>query len=295
MVESELLRIGELSRRSGVSPDLLRAWERRYGLLKPARSSGGLRLYSVDDLERVRLMLAHLGNGLAAAQAAALAAGADVGAMPTAGVLFDPGAARTELTDALEQYDEPRAQAVLDRLLATVTLDSLISELVLPYLRDLGDRWQRGEASIAQEHFASNVLRGRLLGLARGWGLGGGRLALIACPPKEQHDIGLICFGLLLRSRGWRIGYLGGDTPLESLVAAADALDPSLLLLSAVAEKRFSSIESELKTIAKHHRLVLGGAGARGVDAAALGTLEVTNEPIAAAERITEIVRVEDS
>src|SRR6476661_7279515 len=71
VADETLLRIGELSRRSGVSPELLRAWERRYGLLDPVRSSGGLRLYSLDQLERVRLMQQHLAGGLAAAEAAA--------------------------------------------------------------------------------------------------------------------------------------------------------------------------------------------------------------------------------
>jgi DNA-binding transcriptional MerR regulator len=294
MGETELLRIGELSRRSGVSPELLRAWERRYGVLKPSRSPGGLRLYSLEDLERVRLMRRHLGSGLAAAEAAALAAGATLGAVPQAGVVIDPAEARTELAAALEQYDEPRAQAVLDRLLAAVTLDSLISELLLPYLHDLGNRWAQGEASIAQEHFASNVLRGRLLGLARGWGLGNGRRALLACAPREQHDIGLICFGLLLRSRGWRIGYFGGDTPLETLVSAGDSLGPSLLVLSAVAEDRFSEIESQLRIATKHHRLALGGAGAQGFNAADVDALALTEDPVAAAERITQVVRSSD-
>ena len=78
-------------------------------------------------------------------------------------------------------------------------------------------RWERGEASIAQEHFASSVLRGRLLGLARGWGLGFGPVALLACLPGEQHDLGLIAFGLALRARGWRIVYLGSDTPIETI------------------------------------------------------------------------------
>jgi DNA-binding transcriptional MerR regulator len=70
VVVGELFRIGELSRRSGVSPELLRAWERRYGLLQPLRSPGGLRLYSSEDLDRVRVMREHLAGGLAAAEAA---------------------------------------------------------------------------------------------------------------------------------------------------------------------------------------------------------------------------------
>ena len=85
-----------------------------------------------------------------------------------------------DLGAALEAFDEPRAQAILDRLLGLTTLDTVLSEVVLPYLHELGERWERGKASVAQEHFASAVLRGRLLGLARGWGAG---RAAGACSP----------------------------------------------------------------------------------------------------------------
>ncbi len=98
-----------------------------------------------------------------------------------------------------------------------ITLETLLREVVLPYLRELGARWERGEASIAQEHFATAVLRGRLLGMARGWGLGIGPMAVLACLPGEHHDLGLIAFGLALRARGWRIVYLGPDTPIETV------------------------------------------------------------------------------
>jgi MerR family transcriptional regulator, light-induced transcriptional regulator len=84
----------------------------------------------------------------------------------------------------------------------------------------VGERWQDGRLSVAQEHFATNLIRGRLLGLARGWGAGSGHRAVLACVPGELHDIGLIVFGLCLRERGWRITYLGADTPPLSVAAA---------------------------------------------------------------------------
>ena len=77
-----------------------------------------------------------------------------------------------------------------------------------------------GDASIAQEHFASALLRGRLLGLARGWGTGSGPLGLLACFPGDQHDLGLLCFGLALRGQGWRITFLGPDTPLATITCS---------------------------------------------------------------------------
>lgn len=279
------LRIGELSRRSGVSPELLRAWERRYRLLRPTRSAGGLRLYSLDDLERVRAMQHHLARGLAAAEAAALAAETpsrdDVGTS-----LSD---AKRELSAALADFDETRAQAVLDGLLATATVDMVLESVLMPYLHELGARWKEGEASVAQEHFASSVLRGRMLGLARGWGRGLGPRIVLACAPGEQHDLGLLAFGLALRGRGWRIVYLGSDTPLSSVADAAHAAAAVFVVVSAVNGKRFRSHDDQLRELARTQRLCLGGAGAAqaklGFDVQVL-----SGGPVEEAERLTSLI-----
>jgi DNA-binding transcriptional MerR regulator len=279
-----LLRIGELSRRSGVSPELLRAWERRYRLLRPARSQGGLRLYSLEDLERVRLMQQHLARGVAAAEAAALAS--EQPAVSGGDALLADS--KSELADALAAFDEGRAHAVLDSLLATATTDSVLATVVLPYLHELGERWERGEVSVAQEHFATALLRGRLLGLARGWGRGLGPRIVLACAPGEQHDLGLIAFGLALRGRGWRILYLGADTPLTSVADAAHASDAVFAVVSAVAPESFREHRDELDELARKQRLCLGGAGATAagldIDAEILG-----GDPVREAERLTEL------
>jgi len=284
--ETGLLRIGELSRRSGVSPDLLRAWERRYGLLRPTRSPGGLRLYSADDLRRVETMQRHLADGFAAAEAASLAAG--TGDIPTEEGPAPLASAelRAELRASLDAYDEPRAQAALDRLLATATLDTALSDVVLPYLHDLGERWSRGEASVAQEHFASGVVRGRLLGLARGWGRGVGPVALLACIPGEQHELGLIAFGLALRSHGWRVAYLGSDTPLETVELAAQSLQPALVVLSAATEDGVRRIAPELRELTGRYPVAIGGPGASAVETAELGVVGLVGDPVEEAARI---------
>jgi DNA-binding transcriptional MerR regulator len=292
-VEDSRLRIGELSKRSGVSPELLRAWERRYGLLQPVRSAGGLRLYSDHDLERVRLMREHLAGGLAAAEAAALASRASVDDRLGRRDL-DPARARADLADALDRLDEPRAQGILDRLLAAATVDALIRDVVMPYLHELGNRWESGEVSVAQEHFASSVLRGRLLGLARGWGRGFGPLAVLACLPGERHDLGLIAFGLALRSRGWRIAYLGSDTPVETIDEVASSLEASLVVLSAVTAERIRPVASQLRALADRHVLALAGAGAEQSDPEALGALALIDEPTVEAERVTALARTSE-
>jgi DNA-binding transcriptional MerR regulator len=136
-----LLRIGELSRRTGVAPELLRAWERRYGLLRPSRSSGGFRLYSAGDEQRIELMREHLRRGLAAAEAARLAV---EGAAERAGEdAADASVLQTEATRlraALDGFDERSAQAALDALLSAFTPETVLSEVLLPYLSELGDR-----------------------------------------------------------------------------------------------------------------------------------------------------------
>ena len=151
---TEQLRIGELSRRTGVRPELLRAWERRYGLLRPSRTDGGFRLYSPADERRVSLMRSHLQHGMSAAEAARLTlTEADVDGRGHDEPILQRRA--QELREALDDLDESAAQTTLDSVLAEFAPETVLANLVLPYLRELGERWASGEASVGQEHFAS--------------------------------------------------------------------------------------------------------------------------------------------
>ena len=256
----KLLRIGELSRRVGVSVELLRAWERRYGLLAPARTRGGFRLYGEEDVDRVLSMRAHLERGMAAAEAAGLvvANGHDAGSDTTL-----LGEALTTLGATLESFDETGAQAALDRLFASFTVDVVLEEAVLPYLRELGERWERGEVSVAQEHFASNLVRARLVALARGWDRGEGPRALLACIEGELHDLPLLAFGLMLRSYGWRICYLGATTPLASIAETARAIEPAVIVVSGTVTGAFDDVPTRgLRDLGRLASLYVAGAAA---------------------------------
>jgi len=283
MSEQGVLRIGELSRRVGVSPELLRAWERRYGLLRPTRSQGGFRLYSTTDEQRVRRMLALQQQGLSPAVAAQTVAD-EADTADTADVAAD--ALRQALAEALDRFDEAAANRAFDRALGTLSLDTLLREIVLDYLTDLGERWSAGQATVAQEHFATNVLRGRLLGLARDWGQGGGPLTVLACPPGELHDLGLICFGLALRARGWRIAFLGTDTPIDTLTQTADNLHPELVVLTTTTPQRLSRVRSELRRLSETTRLALAGAGTTDALAASVGAELLNGDPVSQAARL---------
>jgi MerR family transcriptional regulator, light-induced transcriptional regulator len=290
---SPLLRIGELSRRLGVTDHVLRAWESRYGLLQPVRSAGGFRLYSEADARRVRRMQAHLARGLSAAEAAQAVLGEDIGAGADPGRAAGPhraAAAASELSGALRQaldaFDEPAAQAVLDRLLSDLSLTTVLRDMVLPYLTELGERWERGTASVAQEHFATNVIRGRLAGLARGWGNGHGPRAVLACPPGELHDLALMIFGIVLHRSGWRIDYLGMSTPVEELTRTVDARRPDLVVVAATLPENLEPLAAQLTALARHAPLALAGAGATPEIAAAVGARLLTGDPVTAAENI---------
>jgi len=240
-----MYRIGELARRTGTSVDLLRAWERRYGLLQPARTEGGFRLYADEDAARVARMRTGLANGLAAAEAARAA--------------LRPAAERSdELLPALLAFDGERAHDALDNLFSRMSVEGVLRESIQPALREIGERWARGEVSVAQEHFASQLLRGRLLALASRWGQGIGPRALLACVPGELHDLPLVVFGLALRERGWRVVFLGADTPLEVVASTAAAERPDVVVLAS-SLLREPAPEAELAAIAASSRLALAG------------------------------------
>ena len=269
------LRIGELARRTNVSPELLRAWERRYGLLRPERSSGGYRLYTAEDERRVRAMNGALSRGISAGQAARLAI-EDTTEPP-----YD-----RSLVEALGAFDDVGAHAALDRLLSSLTLESVLRDWILPALRELGERWQSGEGTIGQEHFASNLLRGRMLGLARGWDRGSGPRALLACPSGEQHDLSLIAFGLALREHGWRITYLGADTPFATIDETATALRPDLVVLASIDASRLTPFTEELRHLATHFQLALACVGGIKALVGEIGATHLDEGPIEAAAAV---------
>jgi len=252
-------RIGEFARRVGVSPELLRAWEQRYGLLQPIRTAGGFRLYTEEDADRVARMQRALADGMSAAEAAQVAQAAREDDAPAHGLIED---AQARLLAAVEAYDEAALQAVLDDALAAFGLEPFVRDLILPALAEIGRRWETGNGEVSQEHFASNLIRGRLISLARLWGRGAGPLALLACAPGEQHDISLLAFGLLLRSHGWRILFLGADTPISTLEATAQVTAPAAIVLVAFDAALLEPEATALRRLSRIAPLSLSGPGA---------------------------------
>lgn len=326
---SPTMRIGELAARTGVSVHVLRVWERRYGLLTPNRSAGGYRLYGPQDEWRVRETARLREEGMSAAQAAATAlrtsralpAGlgdlGDLGDAGDLGDLKDVGQAGSDgpldgvgvegatdegltrlhgrLLQAIGEFDGTAAQAVLDVALEHLGVESAITDLVMPVLHATGDRWAAGEFTIAQEHFASNLIRTRLSSLGLAWDAGTGPMAVLACPAGERHELGLLAFGVVLGRAGWRVRYLGADTPLATLGSAVVALEPELVVLSSVSEQPLVTAADHLpglppaatEALARAH-LVVAGAGATPKVAERLGATLLEGDPVEAARQLAE-------
>lgn len=287
MTDIGSLRIGEFARRVGVSPELLRAWERRYGLLQPVRSTGGFRLYTPEDASRVERMRNALAEGLSAAEAARSALGEF---RPPEGLLDD---AAGRLLAAIRRYDEAAVHAVLDECFEGFAIDAVLRSVILPTLSNLGTGWEQGTLDVSQEHFASSLIRGRLLGLARLWGRGAGPLALLACAPGEAHDISLLAFGLVLRSYGWRILFLGADTPAATIQRTAAETRPALTVVTSFDPASLNAESEALRELARTTPLALSGPGASAELCDRVGATRLDGDLVAAAREVASRNRAE--
>jgi DNA-binding transcriptional MerR regulator len=286
---SAWMRIGELSRRTGVSPDLLRAWERRYGLLRPRRTDGRTRLYSAADEARVRLMSRYIADGLPPAQAAEMVTAVRLTVRPGEGVAIPPAEvarAHEDMQTSLDRFDETSAQRALERLFGTYSPLAVVRDAMMPYLREVGDRWAAGHVSVAQEHFATNFLLARLLAFARGWDRGLGPRAVLACAREEQHTFGLIAFGVALHQLGWRITYLGADTTVAMIEEASAHVAPDLIVVCAAMPERIAAVADELQALGRGRPTAIAGAGASAALADGLGIRRLDADPVTAAQGV---------
>ncbi|HMO54348.1 MAG TPA: MerR family transcriptional regulator [Tepidiformaceae bacterium] len=256
----EPLRIAEVVRLTGVSLHTLRAWERRYGVPEPERTGGQHRMYSHRDVEAVRQMSAFSRQGMPLAKAAARVRAEQQNDRPPATLaegIASPLAAR------LLQYDEAGAAAEWTAALDVFDLQSAFQHVLVPLMRQVGQAWHDGEASVAQEHFATNFVRSRLDAIGRQvLPLPNAPVALLACLEGEHHELGLLMLAVMLRHHGFRTIYLGQDVPNEALIRCVEDSQPSVLVVNAgmvEGTRHLRTIASALPESAPLTTLVYGG------------------------------------
>lgn len=257
------LRIGEVSRRTGVAVPTLRAWERRYDLLSPERTEGGHRLYSGSDVARVQDMQRLLDDGWSASAAAreVLRSPAPVTRLRPVNGGGDAAADLVRrLEAAIDAFDAPGADGVLDDVFARLDIPRALDEVVLPVVRQVGDGWEDDPRVIAREHFATNVLRPRLQRLLRVTHRSGARECVAAAPEQEEHDLGLLAAAAAAADAGWRVRYLGARTPTAAIEHAVAELGASVVLVGAVFREQGEAFLAD-RPVFPRAAVVLGGHG----------------------------------
>ena len=249
--EAPLYNLKAVALQTGLKPDTLRAWERRYGLPCPTRSSGRQRLYSQHDIDVLRWLETRQHEGLTIARAVALfrqveAEGRDplqvVAAralpgnpgveLPAAGTTL--GTMREEWLAACLTYDRRKADQAAAQAFALFRPEVVCLEMLQWAMREVGELWRQGKASVQQEHFVSELATGRLKALLVACPPANrADPILTACPPGEYHTFGLLLLTYLLRHLGWSVVYLGADVPVEQLDVAVATIRPGLIIMAA--------------------------------------------------------------
>jgi DNA-binding transcriptional MerR regulator len=223
----------------GLSAATLRAWERRYDLLKPQRSTGGHRLYSRQDIELLKWLVERQNEGLSISQAFEMWKSINQEPIQPARLEISAGEAMLDELRArwiadCKVFDDQAANRILDQAFASAAPETICTELVQKGLAQIGEGWYAGSISVQQEHFASAIAIRRinsLLSAANPPTRTGHILA--ACPPGEEHDFPLLMVTYLLRRSGWDVVYLGSDVPLNDLDVTIRSTQPALILSAA--------------------------------------------------------------
>lgn len=268
-------RIGAVARMVGVSTHALRAWERRYDALSPKRTEAGGRLYSIDDIERLRLMKSLLAYGHSISNIARLGVQDLTGLLNehrSSGATDDrPETLVRRYLKAIDALDMDGAEQILLRATALLPPFEVVKQVIVPVLERVGAAWEVGDMCIAQEHAATALVRGHLGGLMRTLQPADTRTTSIATTPAgELHELGALIAAVLATMRGQRVVYLGPNLPASEIVDAVRRTGAQRLLLSVVslepgaAEKELCAIAQGLTT---RTTALVGG---RGVDAVKL-------------------------
>jgi MerR family transcriptional regulator, light-induced transcriptional regulator len=267
-----------VARLTGLSADIIRAWEKRYGVVEPVRGPRGARLYSAADVEHLRLLGRVVDSGRAIGDVARLTPQdlrALVGAerTPPPAASTDSAAAVNGVVGyvlaALEEDNVARMDQALGEALLVLGMREFVRQIVCPLLKAVGDRWERGELSVADEHLVSGVLRNLLTGLLRTRSATRGPLILLATSAGERHEFGLLIAALVLLDGGCRLHYLGVDLPVQEIAAAAQRASVTVVGVGVVNGENHRNAVQQLRLLDRllspATELWLGGREAKAV------------------------------
>lgn len=260
-----------VTRRTGLSPDVLRVWERRYGVVNPTRSEGGQRLYSAQDVERLTRLsrLVRAGHRIATLAHLPDQELSRLEAEAPAGAPIDHRARQVvvDAVDAVSRFDDERLEHLLRSSALTWTPRDWIEQVVRPFLEEVGERWHAGAITPAHEHLASatarDVLAWALLSLERA---GSAPVIVMGTPAGELHELGAMMAAVIAAESGWRVKYLGPNLPAVVLADCARAVGASAIGLSVIhaAENPvIAEVRALRRLLPASLAVIVGGRGAQ--------------------------------
>jgi len=194
---------------------------------------------------------------------------------------------KEELWAAVETFDAEAAEVAMAKLLWDVPLSGAVAGVVLPFLREVGERWDEGTLSVAHEHFVTDMLRRKLSALSavpprEADATASPPVVLLACPAGERHDLVLLCVALMLRERGARVRFLGADTPIPAVLTAARATGADAVVLAAMRPTAFTAHATTLRRMAEDHPLYVAGRAADAKTVSEIGAVALPDDPVRA-------------
>ncbi|NPD03575.1 MerR family transcriptional regulator [Nocardioides sp. zg-1308] len=264
--------VGRAAELTGVPSGTLRKWEQRYGVVVPQRSSGNYRLYDDEAVRRLSVMRSLVDAGWSAQEAARHVA-TDVAAAEA--VLPRPAEPPFEerhhtLVQCAQDFDVPGLERLLSDGFADADLVSVVDDWLLPSMVHLGRAWQRGEVTVAGEHFVTASVHRRLAQAFQSIPSAptGGPRVVVGLARGSRHEVGILSFALVLRSRGVAVTYLGGDLPLEAWVSAVRLVAPAAVVLAAPTLEDLPAVREVVEAVRPMAAVLLGGAHQAEVDGA---------------------------
>lgn len=265
-----------VSQRTGLSTPVLRAWERRYGVVTPTRSEGGQRLYSDADIRQLQLLATAVDGG----RSIGLVAGLNLPDLEQLidedretpihpiGDLVAPDVERVKIAlDHIDQMQTEELEQFLMRCAVELRPHELVEGLMVPLLQEIGRGWQAGRMGPSTEHIASVAIRRFLEWMSStNQKDTGAPLALTGTPAGQRHEFGALLAGVVAAYEGWRVRFLGPDLPAAEIARAAEKLGARMVALSAVHPRLDATGVQEVLEVRRrlplNVRVVIGGAGA---------------------------------
>ncbi len=251
-------RIHRFSKLTGLSTHVIRAWERRYGLVKPERGANRYRLYNDEDVHLFRYLKSQVDLGMSIGELAEvgreeLLRRTKHNSVQTA--IEPPASERLigDLIDALHQHDRAGFERKLNGALAVIPFEEALHRFLLPLQERVGDLWHAGQVTVAQEHFVSHQVKQKIFSAINQLPLleTGPKIA-VACPSEEWHEITAMTVAYLCRSRGCRVHYLGPNLPIPELADYCEHIQPSFVLLSLTVFRSVEEIRGLIHDLTSH-------------------------------------------